>query len=148
GATRHPDRLRITGDFADIATIRLALRIQRLESGARPVAALIRAREQAGAADREHGPRAPAPDEDAVHIDGVVVDVLAVAHVVPMLAAVETPNDAADFDRAIELIGIRGIDADLQHALGRVGARRHRDFREANSHRQWSPVLAAVVAAE
>src|SRR5262249_12926038 len=110
GSAGDPHRLRVTGDFADVTTIRLAFRIQRLEPRAGPVPTLVRAREKAGAADREHRPRAPAPDEDAVHVDGVVVDVLPVAHVVPVLAAVETPNHAAHLDRAIELVGIRRID--------------------------------------
>src|SRR5437762_3255671 len=94
----QPDGLGIAWDLADVTTIRLTLRVQRLEPRARPVRALVRAGEESGAADRQHGSRTPAPDEDAVHVDGVVVDVLAVAHVRPVLATVETANDAADFD--------------------------------------------------
>src|SRR5262249_47334354 len=56
GSAGDPHRLRVTGDFADVTTIRLAFRIQRLEPRAGPVPTLVRAREKAGAADREHRP--------------------------------------------------------------------------------------------
>src|SRR5438105_5315315 len=98
--------------------------------------------------DGQHRARTPAPDEHAVHVHGVVVHVLPVAHVVPVLAAVEAPDDTADFDGAVELVGIDGIDRELQHTLGGVGPGSHGDFREANAHRNLYPVLAAVVAAE
>jgi len=74
------------------------------------VRALVRAAEQASAADRKDGPRTPAPDEHAVHIHGVVVHVLPMAHVLPVLTAVEATDDAADFDGAIDFVGIGGID--------------------------------------
>src|SRR5438045_9782881 len=37
-AAGHPDRPRLPGDLADVAAVRLALGIQRLEAMARPVA--------------------------------------------------------------------------------------------------------------
>src|SRR5919198_25524 len=119
-----PEGPRIAGDFMDVATVGLALGIQRLESRARPVLALVGAAEEAGAADREDRPRPPAPDQHAVHVHRVVVHVLAVAHVLPVLAAVEAADDAADLDRAVELVGVRGIRGQLEHALGGIRARR------------------------
>src|SRR5207244_4469959 len=50
----QPDRLRIARRLANVAAVGLALRIQRLETTAGPVLALIRAAEESGAADREH----------------------------------------------------------------------------------------------
>src|SRR5882672_10597907 len=147
-ATGHPDRPRLPGDLADVAAVRLALRIQRLEASARPVAARIRAAEEAGAPDGEDHPRPPAADEDAVHVHGIVVDVLAVAHVFPVLAAVETADDTADLDGAVELAGVGGIGGQPQHALGRVGAGRDADFGEAHGDGELPPVLAAVGAPE
>src|SRR2546426_9114165 len=93
-----PDGPRIAGDFVDVAAVGLALGIQRLEPRARPVLALIRAAEEAGAADREDRARPPASDQHAVHVHRIVVHVLAVAHVLPVLAAVEAADDAADLD--------------------------------------------------
>src|SRR5438132_5261658 len=118
----HPDGLRIAWHLANITAVGLPLGIQRLEPGAGPVRALVRAAEQAGAADGKNRPRTPAPDEHAVHIDGVIVHVLAMAHVLPVLTAVEAPDDTADFDGAIDFIGIGRIDGQLQDTLGRVGA--------------------------
>jgi len=54
------------------------------------VSAPVAAREEAGAADGQHHAGTPAADQDAVHVDGVVVHVLAVAHVVPRRAAMLT----------------------------------------------------------
>src|SRR5437867_2270474 len=80
----------------------------------------VRAAEQTGATDREDLAGAPAPDEDAVHVHGVVVHVLSVAHVVPVLAAVEAADHAADFDRAIDLVGVGRTGGELQDTLGRI----------------------------
>jgi hypothetical protein len=90
--------------------------------------------------------RAPAADEHAVHVHGVVVHVLAVAQVLPVLAAVEAADDAADLDGAVDLVAVRGIDGQLEHALGRVGPGRHGHLGEAHGHRQPPPALAAVLA--
>src|SRR2546421_6276065 len=100
----HPDRFRITWDLADVTAIGLALVIQRLEACPGPVPALIRAGEEAGAADGHDPPRTPAPHEDVIHIHGVIVHVLPVAHVFPVLAAVEAADDATDLDNATSLI--------------------------------------------
>src|SRR5918996_3037123 len=144
----HPDGLRITWDFADIAAIGLSLGVQRFEPGAGPVPALVRAAEQASPADGQDRPRSPAPDEHAVHIHGVVVHVLAMAHILPMLAAVEATDATADFDSAIDLIGIGGIGSQRENTLGRVGPGSHADFRETHRHGKLPPVLAAVFTAE
>ena len=53
-----------------------------------------------------------------------------------------------DLDRPVDLVGVGGIDGELQDALGRVGPGRHGHLREADGHRQLLPVLAAVLAAE
>src|SRR5262249_34980820 len=132
GAGRHPDRPRITGDLTDVAAVGLVLVVQRLQARARPVPALVRAAEQAGASDGQHGARPPPPDDHAVHVHGVVVHVLAVAHVLPVLAAVQTADDAADLDGAIDLVGVGGIRRQLQYALGRIGSGRHAHLRKAH----------------
>src|SRR2546421_12508599 len=144
----HPDRLRITRHFTDVTAVRLALGVQRLEPGARPVLAPVRAAEQARAAYGEEHPRPPPSDGHAVHLHRVVVDVLAVAHVLPVLTAVEAADDAADLDGAVQLAGVGGIGGQLQDALGRVGPGRDADLGEANGHRQLLPVRAAVLAPE
>src|SRR5215470_11160592 len=84
-AGRHPDGPRLAGNLADITAVGLSLGVQRLEPRTGPVLAPIRAAEEARPADGEDGPRAPAPDQHAVHVDRVVVHVLPVAHVLPVL---------------------------------------------------------------
>src|SRR2546426_6166658 len=103
----HPDGLRITRDLADITAVGLSLGIQRLEPGAGPVLAPVRAAEQAGAADSKDHSRTPAPDQHAVHVHGVVVHVLPMTHVLPVLAALEATDDTSHFDGALDLIWIR-----------------------------------------
>jgi hypothetical protein len=105
----------IAGDLGDVAAIGLSLGIQRLQPGAAPVLAPIRAAEQARPADCEDRSRTPAPDQRVVQVNGVVVHVLTVAYVLPVLAAVEAADDAADFDRTIKLRsgGIDGQPEDL-----------------------------------
>src|SRR5207245_6599038 len=90
------DGLRVARSLADIAPVYRPVGIERLEPRAGPVLAPFRAAEQAGSTDREDLAGAPAPDEDAVHVHGVVVHVLSVAHVVPVLAAVEAADHAPD----------------------------------------------------
>src|SRR5262252_2380576 len=145
-ACRHPDGPRIAGNLADIAAVGLPLGIQRLEPRAGPVLTPIHAAEEAGPADGEDGPGAPAPHQHAVHVDRVVVHILPVAHVLPVLTAVQAADDAADLDRAVELVGIGRIHGELQNALGRVGAGSHGDLRKADGHRELPPVIAAVLA--
>src|SRR5437899_4348005 len=140
----HPDGLRIPRDLADITAVGLSLGIQRLEPRAGPVLALVRAAEQAGAADGKDHPRTPAPDQHAVHIHGVIVQVLPMAHVLPVLAAVQATNDTSNFDGAINLTGIGGIGGQLQDSLGRVGPGGHGYLGEADGHREPLPALAAV----
>src|SRR6266850_1378871 len=147
GARGHPDGLRIAGDLADVAAVGLPVGIQRLEPSAGPVFAAIRAAEETRAPDREDLTRAPAPDQHAVHVHGVVVHVLAVAHVLPVLTAVEAADDAADFDGAVDLVGIRRIGGQLQDALRRIGPGGDRHFWEADGDRELSPALTAVLAA-
>src|SRR5712691_2789431 len=139
-----PDGLRITRDLADITAVGLSFGIQRLEPGAGPVLSPVRAAEQAGAADGKDHPRTPAPDQHAVHVHGVIVQVLPMAHVLPVLAAVQATNDASNFDGAINLTGIGGIGGQLQDSLGRVGPGGHGYLGEADGHRELLPALAAV----
>src|SRR5262249_4955930 len=82
------------------------------------------------------------------HVHGVVVHVLAVAHVLPSLAAVEAADDAADLDRPVDLPGVGRIDGELEHALGRVRARPDGHIGEADRDRQLPPVVSAVLAPE
>src|SRR5215831_18054041 len=79
-----------------------------------------------------------------MHVNGVVVHVLPVAHVLPVLAAVEAADDPADFDSAVDLVGVGGIGGEPQDAFRRVGPRGHSDLREADAHRELLPALAAV----
>src|SRR3989454_3784966 len=144
----HPDGLRITRDLADIAAVGLSLGIQRLEPGAGPVLSPVRAAEEAGAADSKDHPRTPAPDQHAVHVHGVVVHVLPMTHVLPVLAAVEAADDTPDFNGAVDLVGIGGINGQLQDTFGRVGPRGHGHFREADAHPELLPALAAVVTSK
>src|SRR5205809_519667 len=55
-----------------------------------PVIAAVDAPEHAGARNTEYGAGPPSAGEDAVHIDHVVVDVLAVVDFLPVLAAIGT----------------------------------------------------------
>src|SRR6266851_1158112 len=112
-----------------------------------PALAAVGAREHAGPADAEDGTRPPAADQDRVHVDGIVVQVLAVAQILPMLAAVGRADGAADLDRTIEELRLAGAGVEPQHALGRVGTRCRRDLREADRDGQARPVFAGVVAA-
>src|SRR5262249_48007646 len=145
-ARRDPDSLGIARHLADVAAVGLSLRVQRLDPRARPVAALIGADEETRPRDGENRPGTPASDQDAVHVDGIVVQVLAVAHALPALAAVEASDDAADLDGAVDLVGIRGADGHLQDTLRRVRPGRHRDLRKAHCHRKLVPALALVLA--
>src|SRR3954447_2227586 len=111
-----------------------------------PVVAVVVAAEHAGAGDADHRARPPATGQDAVHIDGIVVQVLAVAEVFPMLAAIDRADRAADLDRAVENVGLAGAGVHLQDALRRVGARSRGDLREAHADRQPRPALAAIIA--
>src|SRR5207249_10289981 len=106
-------------DLADITAVGVALGIQRLQPGAGPVLAVVRAAEQAGAADGEDHSRTPASDQHAMHVYRVVVHVLPMAHVLPVHAAVETADDAADLDGAVDLIGVGGIIRSLDE-IGRA----------------------------
>ena len=82
-----------------------------------------------------------------MHIDHVVVDVLAVVQILPVLAAVGRADRAADFDRAVEAIGLAGAGIEHQNALRRVGAGCGRDLGKAHADRQTRPMLAGIVAA-
>src|SRR5713101_5072654 len=141
----HADGLRITGDLADITAVGLSLGIQRFEPGAGPVLAPVRAAEEAGAADGKDHPRTPAPDQHAVHIHGVIVQVLPMTHVLPVLAAVEAADDTPDFDGAVDLTGIGWIGGQLQDTFGRVGPGGHGYLWEADGHWELLPALAAVL---
>src|SRR5262249_31382081 len=143
-----PDGLRIAGHLADVATVGLPLGVERLEPRAGPVLASIGAGEEAGARDGEHGARPPPSDEDAVPVHGVVLHVLAVAHVPPSAAAVEAADDAAALDRPVDLPGIGRIDGELEHALGRVRPRPDGHVGEADGDGQLPPVVPAVLAPE
>jgi len=82
-----------------------------------------------------------------MHVDGIVVQVLAVAEILPMLAAIGRADRTADLDRAIQHIRLAGAGIEHQHPFRRVGARRCRDLGEADADRQPGPALAGIVAA-
>ena len=77
---------------------------------------------------------------------GVVVDVLAVAQLLPVFAAVLAANNSADLNGAVQLIGVGRNAGNLQHPFGQVGAGSYRDLGEPDAHRKLLPALAAVVA--
>ncbi len=147
GTRRDPELARIARDLADVAAIDLPLWVHRLERHGPPVVAAIGAVEHAGPADRIDRVRPPAAGQHAVHVDGVVVDVLAVAQIFPMLAAIGRAQGAADLDRGVEQLGLGGAGVHLQHPLCRVRARSRGDLREAHADRQPGPMLAGIVAA-
>ena len=64
-----------------------------------------------------------------------------------MLTAVRAANHAADFDGAVQHVGVGHAAGDHQDPLGRVGARRHGDFREADADGHRLPGVATVLAA-
>src|SRR5437764_1967188 len=109
--------------------------------------AAIGAAEHSGTSNREHRSWPPAAGKDTVHVDHIVVDVLAVAQILPMLAAVGRADRAADFDRAVEAIGLAGAGIEHQNALRRVGAGCGRDLGKAHADRQTRPMLAGIIAA-
>src|SRR5437868_14627141 len=84
GSRRHPELARIARNFADITAIYLAFGVELVERHGPPVIAAVGAVEHAGPADRVDRVRSPAAGQHAVHVDGVVVDVLAVAQILPM----------------------------------------------------------------
>src|SRR6516225_276600 len=89
----------------------------------------------------------PTADQHAMHVDGVIVEVLAVAQVLPMLTTVSRTDRAADLDRTIEEFGLAGAGVHHQHPLCRIGARRSGDFGKAHADRQTGPALTRIVTA-
>jgi hypothetical protein len=146
-AGRAPQMPRVARHLADVAAVDLPLHVERLQRHMRPVVAAVGAAPHPGAGDAEHRPRPPAARQHAVHVDHVVVDVLAVAEVLPMLAAIGRADRAADLDRTVKMVGLAGAGVEHQHALCRVGAGRGGDVRKAHADRQPAPVLAGIVAA-
>src|SRR5271167_4667942 len=99
---------RVTRDLADVAAVDLSLDVQRLQRHVIPVVAAVGAAPHAGASDAEYRAWPPATGQDTVHVDHVVVDVLAVAQILPMLAAIGRTDRATDLDGAIKVIGLAG----------------------------------------
>ena len=62
---------------------------------------LVGAAEQTGTGNGEDRPWAPAADQHTVHVHRIIVQVVTMAHVVPVLATVETTDDTANFDSTI-----------------------------------------------
>jgi hypothetical protein len=79
GPGRDPQMARIARHFADIAAIDVAFHVERLERHVSPMVAAIGTAPHTGAGDAEHRAWPPAADQNAVHVDHVVIDVLAVA---------------------------------------------------------------------
>ena len=82
-----------------------------------------------------------------MHIDHVVVDVLAVVQILPVLAAVGRADRAANFDRAVEVRWLVGARVQHQHAFRRIRARCGCDLGKTQADWQTSPMLAGIVAA-
>src|SRR5580658_5345429 len=138
---------RITRDLANVAAVDLALFIHRFQRDVAPVVAPVIAAEHSGAADAEHGTGPPAAGQDGVHIDRVVVEILAVAEVFPVLAAVGGAEGPANFDGGVQVVWFAHARVHFQHALRRVGARRRGDVGKAHADGQAEPALAGIVAA-
>ena len=112
-----------------------------------PVVAAIDTAEHAGARNTEHGAWSPAAGEDAVHVNHIIVDVLAVAQILPMLAAVGRADRTANLDGTVEVRRLAGAGVEHQHAFRGVGAGRGRDLGEAHADWQPGPMFAGIVAA-
>ena len=122
-AGRHEQLARIARHLADVTAIDLALGVQRLQLHVPPMVAAVGAAEHAGPADAEHRAGPPAAGQHAVHIDRVIVEILAVAQVFPMLAAVGGADGAADLDGGVQVVRLADAGIQHQHPLCRVGAR-------------------------
>src|SRR5438874_968329 len=107
----------------------------------------IGAAEHAGAGNGIYRTWTPTTGKDTVHVDHVIVDVLAVAQIFPMLAAVRRADRTADLYCAVEVSRLAGAGVEHQHALRRVGVGRGRDLRKAHADGQAGPMLAGIVAA-
>src|SRR3954453_12894284 len=95
---------RVARHLPYVAAIDLPLGVERLQLDMAPMVAAIGAAEHAGAGDREYRARLPATCEYAVHIDHVIVDVMTVAQILPMLAAIGRTDRAADLNRAVKMV--------------------------------------------
>src|SRR5207247_1994167 len=102
----HPDGLRVARDLTDITAVGLPFGIQGLQAGGGPVLPVVGAAEEASAGNGKDRPRTPAAHEDAVHVHGIIVQVVPVAHVLPVLTTVEAADDAADLDGSVEFVGV------------------------------------------
>src|SRR5579875_2848092 len=109
GPGRDPQPARRTRHRANVAAVDLAFGVERLQRNVPPMLAAVGAAEQAGAAGRIDRAGTPAADQHAVHVDRIVVDILAVAQILPVFAAIARAEDAADLDRRIDQIGIADI---------------------------------------
>src|ERR1700680_3710664 len=105
---------RVAGHLADVAAVDLSLGVERFQRNMAPVVAAIGAAEHPGAGDTEYGAWPPAAGKDAVHVDHVVVDVLAVAQILPVLAAIGRADRAADLDPGVERVGLAGAGGEHQ----------------------------------
>src|SRR5271154_4636598 len=138
---------RVARDLADVAAVDLSLDVQRLQRHVIPVVAAVGAAPHAGASDAEYRAWPPATGQDTVHVDHVVVDVLAVAQILPMLAAISRADSATDLDRTAQVLGLDDASVENQHPLRRVGVRRRSDVGEAHADRQAGPTFARIIAA-
>ena len=147
GAGGNPDLARIAGYLADVAAIDLVLGVERFQRHVFPMIARVGAAKHPGPADGIDRARPPAACHHAVHVDGIVVDILAVAEVLPAPAAIGRADDAADLDRAVQQVGVGRAGGQHQDPLDRIGAGRGRDLGKFDGDRQTLPAFAAILAA-
>src|SRR4051812_2776774 len=112
-----------------------------------PVISAIDTAKHAGAANAEHGAWPPTTDQYAMHVQRIVVQILTVAQVLPVLAAISGAQRAADLDGCIQ--AVRLVDAGIEHenSLCRIGTWCRGDLGKPHAYRQAHPALTGIVTA-
>src|SRR3954471_20014335 len=100
-----------------------------------PVISAIDTAKHAGAANAEHAAWPPTTGQHAVHVQRIVVQILTVAQVLPVLAAISGAQRAADFDGCIQ--AGRLVDAGIEHEnpLCWIGTWCRGDLRKPHAYR-------------
>src|SRR5690242_16224707 len=78
-------------------------------------------------------------------VDRVLVEVQSVRDAIPIPPAVETTQEAADFDPGVDFTVVRRIDRDTEHALGH-GLGPHANLWKGDLDRELLPSRSIVVA--
>ena len=135
GARGNPQFARRARHLTNVTAVNLPFGIERLERHMPPVIAAIGTLEHARTAYTVDGIRPPAAGQHAVHIDGIIIHVLAVTEVLPVLTPIDRAQRATHFDSGVDELGLGGAGVQHQDSLCRIGTRRRRDFRETHTDR-------------